>query len=68
MTDYGPAHNGEASKPLADWRDAEIERLRGLLREAHAFVQHGVHEGWLSARLLAPRIDAVLNATDQQKE
>ena len=28
MSEYGPTHNAEASKPLADWRDAEIERLR----------------------------------------
>ena len=27
-------NNGLASQPLGDWRDAEIERLRGLLRQA----------------------------------
>jgi hypothetical protein len=58
MSDYGPPHNGEASKPLADWRDAEIERLRGLLREARDDLAHC--EGF---PYTVARIDAELGVT-----
>ena len=79
MSDHGPTHNGEASKPLADWRDAEIERLRGLLSEARESVfqdiermrESGVYEPDLGATIaLLHNIDTYVaeRATDQPDE
>jgi hypothetical protein len=39
MSEYGPTHNAEASKPLGDWRDAEIERLRRELDYAKVEIE-----------------------------